>query len=136
LTRDAERDSAAVVDAIRHGRVYSTIDALATPAVVSFSAVRGEVATATGDFVPDMGGDIDLRVDSNAPAGSRIVLMKDGEPFATVTQPSLRKLVPARRAVYRVEVQLAGAPGDPPVPWVVTNPIYVRVRDDTPAGRG
>jgi hypothetical protein len=29
-------------------------------------------------------------------------------------------------AVYRVEVRLPGAPGDPPVPWIVSNPIYLR----------
>jgi hypothetical protein len=27
--------------------------------------------------------------------------------------------------VYRVEVDLAGAPGTPPVPWIVSNPIYL-----------
>ena len=32
---------------------------------------------------------------------------------------------PATRAVYRVEIQLPGAPGEPPVPWIVSNPIYV-----------
>jgi hypothetical protein len=29
------------------------------------------------------------------------------------------------QGVYRVEMQWPGAPGDPPVPWVVSNPIYV-----------
>jgi len=136
LTRDPEQDSAAILDAIRHGRVYSTIDALATPAVVSFSAVQGGMATAMGDFVLDTGGDIDLRVDSNAPRGSHIVLMKDGAAMATADGPSLRRVVRANRAVYRVEIQLDGAPGSPPVPWVVTNPIYVRAHDETPAARG
>jgi hypothetical protein len=136
LTRDPERDSAAILDAIRHGRMYSTIDALATPAVVSFSAVQGGMATAMGDFVLDTGGDIDLRVDSNAPPGSHIVLMKDGAAMATADGPSLRRVVRANRAVYRVEIQLDGAPGSPPVPWVVTNPIYVRAHDETPAARG
>jgi hypothetical protein len=27
--------------------------------------------------------------------------------------------------VYRVEMQWPGAPGEPPIPWVVSNPIYV-----------
>ena len=135
LTRDPERDSAAILDAIRHGRVYSTIDAVATPAVVSFSAVQGGMAIAMGDLVLDKGGDIELRVDSNAPSGSHILLMKDGAAMATADGPSLRRVVPAHRAVYRVEIQLDGAPGSPPVPWVVTNPIYVRAQDETPAAR-
>ena len=27
---------------------------------------------------------------------------------------------------YRVEVYLTNAPGEPPIPWIVSNPIYVR----------
>jgi hypothetical protein len=27
--------------------------------------------------------------------------------------------------VYRIEIQLANAPGRPPIPWIVSNPIYV-----------
>lgn len=135
LTRDAEQDAAALIDAIRQGRVYSTIDALATPAVVSFSAVRGDVTWAMGDFVPPADGDIELRVDSNAPANSTIVLMKNGEPTVTAAGRSLRQIVPASPAVYRVEIQVQGAPGRPPVPWVVTNPIYVRAQDESPAAR-
>lgn len=136
MTRDPDRDSTAVLDAIRHGRVYSTVDALATPAAVSFYAVRGEVSTAMGDFVPDKGGEVELRVESNAPPGSHIVLMKDGEAAVTADGPSLRRVVPASRAVYRTEIQLNGAPGDPPIPWVVTNPIYVRERDEPSPTRG
>ena len=37
--------------------------------------------------------------------------------------------------MYRVEIQVRGAPGKPPVPWVVTNPIYVRARDESPVAR-
>ena len=135
LTRDAERDAAALLDAIRQGRVYSTIDALATPAAVSFSAMRGDVAWAMGDFVPPADGDIELRVDSNAPADSTIVLIKNGEPAATAAGRTLRQTVPASPAVYRVEIQVRGAPGRPPVPWVVTNPIYVRAGDESPVAR-
>jgi hypothetical protein len=32
---------------------------------------------------------------------------------------------------YRVEIYLSNSPGNPPVPWIVSNPIYVR-----PAGWG
>ena len=135
LTRDAEQDAAALLDAIRQGRVYTSIDALAAPAAVSFSAVRGDVAWAMGDFVPPVDGDIELRVDSNAPANSTIVLMKNGEPATSATGRTLRQIVPASPAVYRVEIQVRGAPGKPPVPWVITNPIYVRAQDESPVPR-
>jgi hypothetical protein len=135
LTHDAERDGASLLDAIRQGRVYSTIDALATPAAVSFSAVRGDMAWTMGDFVPPADGDIELRVDSNAPADSTIVLIKNGEPAATATGRSLRQTVAASPAVYRVEIRLRAAPGRPPIPWVVTNPIYIRAQDESPVTR-
>jgi hypothetical protein len=32
---------------------------------------------------------------------------------------------------YRVEVQLAHAPGDPPIPWLVSNPIFVPTEPGT-----
>ena len=32
----------------------------------------------------------------------------------------------AGEGTYRVEVYLTNAPGEPPVPWMVSNPIYVR----------
>ena len=135
LTRDAEQDATALVDAIRQGHVYSTIDALATPGAVSFTAARGTTVWTAGDFVPPEGGDIELRVDTNAPQGSTIVLMKDGDPAERSMDRTLRRVVPARPAVYRVEVQVAGAPGVPPVPWVLTNPIYVRSNDESPVRR-
>jgi len=131
LTREADKDAVALLDAIRGGRVYTNIDALATPAAVSFSAARGDQTWAMGDLVPPAGDQLELRVDSNAPENSTIVLMKNGQPTETVTGRSLRQSVPASPAVYRVEILVPGAPGKPPVPWVVTNPIYVRDRDET-----
>ena len=135
FTRDSDRDSAALLEAIRQGHVYSTIDALATPAAISFAAARGTTRWIMGDFVPLEGGDVDLQVDSNGPPDSRIVLLKNGQEVAATTGRSLRQAVAATPAVYRVEIQLAGAPGNPPVPWVLTNPIYIRSLDETPTNR-
>ena len=39
------------------------------------------------------------------------------------------------RGAYRVEVSLPGAPGQPPIPWLLSNPIYVGERP-TPATAG
>ena len=135
FTKDAEADSAALLDAIRRGHVYSTVDALATPGAVSFTASRGGTTWQAGDFVPPAGDDIELRVHSNAPSGSRVVLLRNGAVAETADR-TMRRSVPASSAVYRVEIQLPGAPGSPPVPWVVTNPIYIRAEDTKPAERG
>ena len=136
FVRDARQDAIALLAAVRKGRVYSTIDALATRAAVSFRAVRGDHVWTMGEFVPVGDTAIELQVDSNAPPGSRIALLKDGDVETEVAGSSLRRMVPGTRAVYRVEIRLDAAPGDPPVPWVVTNPIYVRDQDEAPRGRG
>lgn len=129
FTGDAKTDSAALLEAIRRGRVYSAIDAVAGPAVVSFGAVRGDATFEPGDFVPP-GAEIEIQVRTNAPQGSRIVLLNGGETEVVEESQSLRRIVPGTRAVYRVEIQVPGSPGEPPVPWVVTNPIYVRTEDE------
>jgi hypothetical protein len=131
----ADVDGAALLDAIRRGHVYTTVNALAGPGSVSFTASRGGTSWQAGDFVPPGEGDIDLRVDGNAPSGSQVVLFRNGAVEATGTQ-TLRRVVPGTPAVYRVEIQLPKAPGNPPVPWIVTNPIYVRPQDAKPAARG
>ena len=136
LTGAAEADSAALIGGIRQGHVYSSIDALAAPAAVSFRASRGTTTWYAGDFVPPEGGDIDLHVESNVPLGSRIELLRNGTVMETSAGQTLRHTVPGTPAVYRVEIQLAGAPGVPPVPWLVTNPIYVRAADTSAFSRG
>jgi hypothetical protein len=136
LSGDAAADASLLLGAIRQGRIYSTIDGLAGPAAVSFFAVRGGSRWMAGDFVPPGGGDIELRVDGNIPSAARVILMKNGAVAATASGQPFRKTVPAAEAVYRVEIQLPRAPGNPPIPWVVTNPIYVRAQDESAMPRG
>jgi hypothetical protein len=125
---EAKADSAALLGALRSGHVYSTVDALAAPGAVAFTARRGSTTWQAGDLVPVDGGDVELRVEGNAPTGSRVVLFRNGAVARTADR-EMRHVVPATPAVYRVEIQLPGAPGNPPVPWVLTNPIYVRPQD-------
>ena len=124
LSGDAGQDAIRVVDEIRRGHVFSAIDALATPAAVAFGAMSGARQASGGDVLP-LDGPVSVRVASNAPAGSTITLFKNGRPIATSTQATLEFSAPAAAAVYRAEIGLHHAPGEPPVPWIVTNPIYV-----------
>jgi hypothetical protein len=131
---NAETDSAALLAAVRGGRVYSTIDAVATPGSVSFTARRGAATWQMGDVVPPEGGDIELHVDSNAPQGSSVQLLRNGAVVRTAAR-MIRHTVSGTPAVYRVEIQVPDAPGNPPVPWIVTNPIYIRPQDAKPIER-
>ena len=62
-------------------------------------------------------------VDAQAPDDARITLFRNGVAVAAAQGARLQHETDA--AVYRVEVTLPGSPGNPPVPWIVSNPIYV-----------
>lgn len=124
LTGDAENDAAAVLAAITRGHVFTVIDALATPGGLMFTAKDGERTIAMGEAAA-VGTEVTLQVRINGPAGTRLVLLRNGATLRDTTESELT--VPAVRdaGVYRVEAYTPGAPGTPPVPWIVSNPIYL-----------
>lgn len=124
LTGDAAADARAVIDAIRSGHVYSTIDALAGPVAMSFGATSGAVTAVAGDVLPVGSAAITLRVDVQADPDARIELLKDGGRIAT-RRGALLQYVTREAGVYRTEIFLPDGPGTPPVPWILSNPIYV-----------
>jgi hypothetical protein len=133
LSGDAIADGRAVVEAIRRGHVYSSIDALAAPATLTFNASAGRQPPALmGEWVGTLASEIEFVVETRAPENARIVLFKNGEALTAATGATLRHTVGGDRGVYRTEVQLPGAPGEPPVPWMVSNPIYVGINSTPP----
>ena len=126
LTGDARADAGVVLDAIRRGHVFSSIDALGGPVALSFSATGSDGSVTMGEDVV-MKGPMMFAVQSNAPDGATISLFRDGSPVTTVSAPRLEQ-VASDPGVYRVEIQWPGAPGKPPVPWIVSNPIYALSR--------
>ena len=127
MTGDAAADSKAVIDAIRGGHVYSVVDAVASPAVMSFSATTASGSAVAGDAVP-LAGDVTLRVNVQGAPDARIELLKDGTGVAVgqrMGEGAELQHMTREAGVYRVEVLLPGAPGTPPVPWILSNPIYV-----------
>jgi hypothetical protein len=126
LTGASKADASVVVDAIRRGRVFSSIDALAGPVAFSLSASNADGTIAMGEDVIAK-GTTTFRVQSNAPDNARVSLLRDGRPVHTGSGAQL-EYASSDPGVYRVEVQWPGAPGQPPVPWIVSNPIYVLSR--------
>ncbi len=106
LRGEAVGDARIVLNAIREGAFYSTIDALGGPAAMRISTDGGKMAVA-----------------AQAPDDARITLFRDGGVVASATGAHLERA--AEDGVYRVEVALADSPGTPPVPWLMSNPIYV-----------
>jgi hypothetical protein len=124
LTDDAVPDARAVVEELRQGRVYSAVDAIAGPVAFAFSAASGKDRAVAGEAL-SINGPPSLHVDVQAPADALISLIQDGHQVLEANGPTLDYMGETRPAVYRVEVKLPGAPGEPPVPWIVSNPIYV-----------
>ena len=122
---DAGVDANALITGLRSGRVFSTLDALATPAHLSF-----EARTSTGRF--PMGSEIDtgqtpasLVARASGPDDAQVVLLADGTPVATAAVGQVLTHTVEREGVYRVEVRVP-TPAGPSTPWVVGNPIYIR----------
>jgi hypothetical protein len=124
LHGNASEDAAVVLDAIRNGRVFSTIDAIARPATFAFTATSGSHQAAMGDRL-SIDGPVMLRVETTAPEGSSIRLIAEGKTVASAAPPVLEYTAPPTPSVYRVEIDTPGAPGLPPIPWLVSNPLYV-----------
>jgi hypothetical protein len=124
LSGDANADAQSVIAAIRGGHVYSTVDGLMAGGIMSFSATSGAVTAVGGDLLP-LDGPVTLRVDLQGPDSARIGVLKDGSLLQASSGTELELVTDATAAVYRVEVALPGSPGVPPVPWIVSNPIYV-----------
>jgi hypothetical protein len=107
LSGDAARDARALFDAIRQGSVFTTIDALAGPGLLDFH-VDGTTVVAR----------------AARPPGSELNLFHDGLVVSYSTN-DLRYDAANKLGPYRVEVHLAHAPGDLPIPWLVSNFVDV-----------
>jgi hypothetical protein len=120
---DPGPDADALTEALRAGRVYTVFDGIAGPGVLTFTAESGgEVARPGGALA--VNGPVRLRAAANGPAHTTLVLLRNGEPVRRSDGPSL-EWEDDRPGVYRVEAHLPGAPGEPPLPWILGNPVYV-----------
>jgi hypothetical protein len=119
LRGDAAADRVAVLEALRAGRFYLGIDALAPAEGFAFSVEDGSGRRVTMGEHLEPGGSLVARAGGRVPEAARIVLKRDGAVVGESAR-SLELALPGA-GVYRVEAWLPGRP----VPWVVTNPVYV-----------
>lgn len=130
FTADARADARRLIDAIRAGRVATIVDGVAGSPGFEFYGVGPGGDVPMGREAP--AGELrELRARVAAPPGARIQLLANGRVVAETSglelvadRNRLPELGPEGRTVYRVEVALPGAPGRPPVPWILSNPIY------------
>ncbi len=123
----AGHDAAALLDALRHGRAYTVIDGIAGPARLAFAATASSGTTDLGGEVTGLGAVTMKATLTPQVSEATIVVVKNGRDFRTARGSAVSFVHPAGEgpSTYRIEVRLNGAPGTPPVPWIVGNPIYV-----------
>lgn len=123
LTGVAAPDATAIVGAITRGRVFTVIDAVASPGSLVFTATTGGAVAHMGESVT-LDAAVHLRARVSGPAGTTLRLMRDGVVMHDSGDADVSWSA-SGPGVYRVEAHVPGAPGTPPVPWVLSNPIYV-----------
>lgn len=117
--------AAAILAALRGGRTYSVVRALASPGRVSFTASDGVTTALMGESLATE-GPVTIRASVPEPADATVVLLRNGAEV-TSGHGEMTTTHTGPEAVYRVEVRLPGHV----VPWIVTNAI----RAGTPAAR-
>ena len=114
-----------MIRGIRAGRIYTIIDASGDAQKFTFIARSGRVMTRMGGHLKSDGTVTISASIENAPAETRIVLLKDGGIIASEQGSKLTYTVATYNGVFRVEGWLKGTFETPPIPWFVSNPIYV-----------
>jgi len=136
-TGDAIADARALLASIRAGHVYTTIDALAMPGLLDFYAETPRGRIEMGSETP-AGTRARLVVRVLAPPDAHVLIVDDSQPrrrgglsvlgasrrYGPDGTQELHAELGAGQGAFRVEVNLPSAPGTPPVPWLLSNPIY------------
>jgi hypothetical protein len=122
LNGDPLRDEAAIVEALRRGRHFTVLDALATPLEFEFAAsVEGTDARAgQGGRLP-AGRNVIFEARATGAESSEIVLRRNGEIVRRARAEAMVYQADDRPAAYRVEVVVPHSSA----PWISSNPIYV-----------
>ena len=118
LSGSFEADRNRVLDAIRRGRLYVGIDAIAPADRFSFTASSATARATMGETLPPS-GDLRIRAGGALPRGAVISLFRDGALVGS--SPNPLEAGASAAGVYRVEVRVPGAN----LPWIISNPIYV-----------
>lgn len=127
-------DAQRILGAIRAGRFFTAVDALASPVHFDLHGEGAGRRISMGGALWEEGEEPADRETASArirarvagPAGATLVLLRNGQEIASSSSGEIERVVPFEDAVHRVEVRIPGAPGSPPTPWIVSNPIWTR----------
>lgn len=127
LRDDAAADARQILTAVREGRVYTTIDGLASGGALEVTATSGDARASVGGEL-DIRGPVTITARLAAPPGTSMVVWRDERLLAEFPNGSFRLEAGVTPGVYRVEARLPGRDAQTSVPWLVANPIYVGLR--------
>jgi hypothetical protein len=120
---DAARDGASLIQALREGRHYSVIDAIATPGQFEFELRHAGGTAFAGDRI-DAGVPFVIHARLAAPVHTLMTLLRDGVPLTESASGEIVHPVSGLPGTYRVEARFADT-GAAYVPWLVSNAIAV-----------
>jgi len=132
LSGRPEADAQRLVDALRHGRAFTVVDAFARPGAMEFF---GEVTSETshglvrmGDAVPPGTRSLRLHVRTASPAGAVVSLLANGVRVAQGTGVELAYDATGRDlagpTMFRVEVEMPPRGRRRLAPWILSNGIF------------
>lgn len=128
LTGDATRDAAAIVSGIREGRMFSSIDGHARFSAFEARAWNGAAIVRIGEYLDPM-GPVTLEARIAAPSGTTLAVLRNGTVLYETQSDSLKLDVGNETGAYHFEAYLAAHDRRSDVPWLLTNPIYVGLRE-------
>ncbi|MEP7116278.1 MAG: CehA/McbA family metallohydrolase [Acidobacteriota bacterium] len=123
LTGDAAADAVALVHALGTGRSYGVVTGIAPSGHVRFTATAAGASAGMGEHLAPT-GPVVLTFAADAPAGARATLLCNGRVVAEGDGGQVAWTTASAPGACRVEVTTLR--GDTRVPWLFTNPIYVR----------
>jgi hypothetical protein len=127
LSGDAAADARVIVDGIREGRMFTSIDGFAALASFEARATSGAATARPGEYL-DVTAPVAIEARIAAPPGTTLVVLRDGEILYEVAEPALRVDIGTEPGAYHLEARLPSDVSRSTIPWVLTNPMYVHLR--------
>jgi hypothetical protein len=141
LSREATTDADLIMSAIGEGRMFTSMDSLAGLSAFETRAMSGGAIARPGEYL-DVTAPVVIDAQIAAPTGTTLSVIRNGETLHEVVGPTLRLDVGTQAGAYRIEAYLPTQTSGKSVPWVLSNPFYVGLRDTharasspTPTGR-